>query len=103
MRQVRLDRIKQRKADNGHDAPRKQPRDAPRVRFLDRADVLAITGVTFMTIWAWMRDGKFPRARLVGTGAKNIWLSTDIEAWSAGLPEAPLKPLASASKEIEPA
>ena len=51
--------------------------------------VLAITNVTFPTIWAWMRAGKFPRARVVGGQSK--WLSTEIEAWLAALPSADLK------------
>jgi predicted DNA-binding transcriptional regulator AlpA len=56
---------------------------------LAKRDVLAITNVTFPTLWAWMRAGKFPRARVVG--AKSMWLSTDIEAWLATLPVRRLK------------
>ena len=48
---------------------------------LGKRQVLAITNVTFPTIWAWMRAGKFPRARVVG--GHSMWLSTEIEAWLA--------------------
>jgi predicted DNA-binding transcriptional regulator AlpA len=40
-------------------------------RLLCKVEVLAIAGVSFPTIWAWMRDGKFPRARIVGGVAVN--------------------------------
>jgi predicted DNA-binding transcriptional regulator AlpA len=58
-------------------------------RLLSKADILAIANVTFPTIWAWMRAGKFPRSRIVG--GKSMWLSTEIEQWLAGLPLRPLK------------
>ena len=60
-----------------------------RARLLAKRDVLAITNVRFPTIWAWMRVGKFPRARIVG--GKSMWLSTDIETWLAALPVRQLK------------
>ena len=56
---------------------------------LAKRDVLAITHVTFPTVWSWMRVGKFPRARIVG--GKSMWLSTDIETWLAALPVRQLK------------
>jgi predicted DNA-binding transcriptional regulator AlpA len=58
-------------------------------RLLAKRDVLAITNVSFPTIWAWMRAGKFPRARVVG--GQSMWLSSDIEAWLASLPVRRLK------------
>jgi predicted DNA-binding transcriptional regulator AlpA len=59
------------------------PKSGPGTRLLDKAEVLAITGVTFPTVWSWMRQGTFPRSRVVG--GKSMWLSTDIEAWLASL------------------
>ena len=42
-----------------------------------------------------MRDGKFPRARMLGGRAgpagRSYWLSTEIDAWMAALPVRPLK------------
>src|SRR5215510_12923596 len=58
-------------------------------RLLDKAQVCAITNVTYPTLWTWMRSGRFPRARIVG--GKSMWLSDEVEAWLATLPVRPLK------------
>jgi predicted DNA-binding transcriptional regulator AlpA len=58
-------------------------------RLLSKREVLAIVGVSYPTLWSWMRQGKFPRSRVVG--GKSMWLSTDIEAWLATLPVRKLK------------
>jgi predicted DNA-binding transcriptional regulator AlpA len=75
---------------------------APPVRLLDKAEVRAITGVTFQTIWKWMQRGSFPRGRIVG--GKTMWLSSDIESWIASLPPCLLKgnALDQTTKEPEP-
>jgi predicted DNA-binding transcriptional regulator AlpA len=36
------------------------------VRLLNKREILAITGLTFPTIWKMMRAGTFPRSRVVG-------------------------------------
>jgi predicted DNA-binding transcriptional regulator AlpA len=59
------------------------------VRLFDKHEVCAIAGATFPTIWSRMRAGTFPRSRIVG--GKSMWISTEIEAWIAGLPLRPLK------------
>lgn len=59
------------------------------LHLLTKPEVLAVAGVTFPTIWAWMRDGKFPRSRVVG--GRSMWRSDEIEAWLAGLLVRPLK------------
>jgi predicted DNA-binding transcriptional regulator AlpA len=56
---------------------------------LSKRQVLAIIHVSYPTLWSWMRQGKFPRSRVVG--GKSMWLSTDIEAWLATLPVRKLK------------
>jgi predicted DNA-binding transcriptional regulator AlpA len=58
-------------------------------RLLDKDEILTITGVSFPTVWSWMRTGKFPRSRVVG--GKSMWLSTEIEGWLAALPVRKLK------------
>jgi predicted DNA-binding transcriptional regulator AlpA len=73
-----------RKRAHGARAP-----PAPAVRLLDKAEILAITNVTFPTVWAWMRARTFPRSRVVG--GKSMWLSTEVDAWLAGLPVRVLK------------
>jgi len=38
---------------------------AARVGLLDKREVLKIVGCTFPALWEWMRDWKFPHARIV--------------------------------------
>jgi predicted DNA-binding transcriptional regulator AlpA len=79
-------------ADNTqHQSDRKHAHGAraPPVRLLGKAEIRQITGVTFPTIWAWMRAGTFPRARIVG--GKSMWRSDEIEQWLVGLKVRPLK------------
>jgi predicted DNA-binding transcriptional regulator AlpA len=64
------------------------------VRLMTKAEIMAVTNVSFPTIWKWMRAGKFPRARMIGAAKghnKSVWLSTEIEAWLIGLKVRPLK------------
>jgi predicted DNA-binding transcriptional regulator AlpA len=88
-------------------SPADSARPPPGVRLLDRTEILQITGMTFPTIWEWMRAGKFPRSRVTGgSKSKSVWLSTEIEDWIAGLPLRPLKgdaPSEQKIKEPEPA
>jgi predicted DNA-binding transcriptional regulator AlpA len=89
--------------DNGYDQQDRVrvhgARAPPGVRLLDKAEILEITGVTFPTIWTWMRAGTFPRSRIVG--GKSMWRSDEIEAWLAGLPLRPLKGDAPSDQKIE--
>ena len=57
-----------------------------RCGLLNRHEVLAVVGVTYQTLWFWMRGerGTFPRPRIVG--GKNKWLAADIADWLAALP-----------------
>ena len=52
---------------------------------LDKKQVINRVGVSFPTIWKWMRAGKFPRARTVGD-LKSVWLENEVEAWMSALP-----------------
>lgn len=58
-------------------------------RLMEKAEVLAITGVSYPSLWDWMRKGTFPRSRRVG--GKSKWLSTEVEAWILALPIRRLK------------
>ena len=58
-------------------------------RLLNKAEVCAIAGATFPSVWSWMRQGRFPRSRIVG--GKSMWLSTEVEQWLAALPIRKLK------------
>ena len=70
-------------------APKADTQHAPRVHLLDKGEVCAIANVTFPTLWAWMRAGSFPRARVVG--GKSMWRSDDVDAWLENLPVRRLK------------
>jgi predicted DNA-binding transcriptional regulator AlpA len=58
-------------------------------RLLTKNQVLARIGVTFPTVWAWMRAGDFPRAVVVGN--KSMWHEQEINAWITALPRRALK------------
>jgi predicted DNA-binding transcriptional regulator AlpA len=62
-------------------------------RLLYKADIVAITGATYVTIWRWMQQGKFPRSRTVGASAtsKAVWLASEVDQWLASLPLKRLK------------
>ena len=70
-----------------------------RCGLLDKRQVLAVVGVTYPTLWSWMRRQTFPRSRIVG--GKSMWRSDEIEAWLAGLPLRPLKGDAPSDQKIE--
>jgi predicted DNA-binding transcriptional regulator AlpA len=61
----------------------------PVERLLNKYEAMTITGASYPTLWAWMRDGKFPRSRVVG--GRSMWLASEIDAWLAGLRVRPLK------------
>ncbi|MGA7310498.1 MAG: AlpA family phage regulatory protein [Pseudolabrys sp.] len=58
-------------------------------RLISRGEVIGRTGLSYPTIWQWMREGKFPRSRDVGGRA--MWLASDIEKWILALPVRKLK------------
>ena len=58
-------------------------------RLVSRDEVLVRTGMSYPTLWAWMREGKFPRSRDVGGRA--MWLASEIEAWIVNRPLRKLK------------
>jgi predicted DNA-binding transcriptional regulator AlpA len=60
------------------------------VRLLSKPEVLGRVALTFPTIWKLMREGKFPRGRVLG--GKTVWLESEIGAWIAALPERRYKP-----------
>ena len=61
-----------------------------KTRLLSRREVMDITGVSYPTLWAWMRAGRFPRARAIGA-LKVAWLESEISAWINDLPTKRLK------------
>jgi predicted DNA-binding transcriptional regulator AlpA len=59
------------------------------LRLLSKPEVLDRIGVTYVTLWSWMQQGKFPRSRQLG--GKSAWLETEIEDWISSLPTRRLK------------
>jgi prophage regulatory protein len=60
-------------------------------RLLSKPEVMDLTGLSYPTIWAWMRAGKFPRSRDVG--GRIAWLESELAAWITDLPVKQLKRL----------
>ena len=48
-------------------------------RMLEKHEVLAHLGVTYPTLWAWIRTGYFPSAVLVGK--KSMWYQHEVHEW----------------------
>jgi len=63
--------------------------DGSTIRLLTKPQVLDRVGLSFPTIWAMMRAGTFPRARVLG--GKSAWLESEIIAWINLLPVRPYK------------
>jgi predicted DNA-binding transcriptional regulator AlpA len=53
-------------------------------RLLTKAEVVELTGRSWVTLWEWQQQGKFPRAR--DLNGRPVWWSPDIQAFLAGLP-----------------
>ena len=75
------------------DAPERVPPRGPPflpLRLLTKPEVLLVAGgVSYPTLWSWMRAGTFPRARVVG--GKSMWRSDEVQAWLDAFPVRPLK------------
>lgn len=66
-----------------------QAESAGHVRLISKPEVLDRVGVTYPTLWLWMREGKFPRSRELG--GKAAWIESEIDAWIANRPVRRLK------------
>jgi predicted DNA-binding transcriptional regulator AlpA len=60
-----------------------------KARIVSKPEVLDRVGVTYPTIWQWMRQGKFPRSRELG--GKSCWIESEIEDWIRNRPVRRLK------------
>lgn len=74
-------------------APPSQVEPAPvstsPVRLIAKTEVLRRIGVTYPTLWLWMRQGKFPRSRELG--GKVAWVEAEIDSWILSRPVRRLK------------
>ena len=58
-------------------------------RLIFKPELLDRIGVSYPTIWTWMREGRFPRAKVVG--GKSAWFRSEIDSWVSSLPVRRLK------------
>jgi predicted DNA-binding transcriptional regulator AlpA len=65
------------------------PKSTARGRLLPKAEMLALVGVSYTTVWKLMREGKFPRGVFVGE--RLGWFEAEIAAWAASLRRQRLK------------
>jgi len=70
-------------------APAAQVESASQVRLISKPEVLDRVGVTYPTLWAWMRAGTFPRSRELG--GKAAWIESEINEWITNRPVRRLK------------
>jgi predicted DNA-binding transcriptional regulator AlpA len=79
-----------RVADTGDQLP---PASSPQIgglpRLIHKPEVLQLTGVTFPTLWKWMREGTFPISFVVG--GKTAWLESEIAEWISNRPRSQFK------------
>ena len=59
----------------------------PTDRMLRKAEVLSRCGVSYTTVWRWVRSGRFPAPVKIGPRAVR-WRESEIEAWLAERPRA---------------
>jgi predicted DNA-binding transcriptional regulator AlpA len=68
-------------------AKSKPPLQSP---YYSRQEVVALTTVCYGSLWAWMRDRKFPLAREIGPGGRRCriaWLKSEVDDWLANRPQ----------------
>ena len=54
-------------------------------KFLSRKQVCTIVGVTYPSLWTWVRAGHFPPGRKLGIGEGNrnkiVWVESEVIHW----------------------
>jgi predicted DNA-binding transcriptional regulator AlpA len=58
-------------------------------RLILRSELVDIVGVSYVTVWGWMRAGTFPRGRDIG--GRTAWIESEVAAWIASRPIRRLK------------
>ncbi len=57
-----------------------------------KAELCDWLGISYPTIWTWMRAGRFPRGIVVGGGEGRIaWKRSEVRAWLSAQPTQRLK------------
>ena len=58
-------------------------------QLVHRAELLAVLGVSYVTLWTWVRQGKFPAPIETGDShqrARLAWYRDEVETWLAERP-----------------
>jgi predicted DNA-binding transcriptional regulator AlpA len=80
-------------------APNKAPSNPPTIRLIFKPELLALVGVSYGSIFTWMRDGRFPLARELGPpggrSSRIAWIESEVLAWLGSRPKRRMKPLPS--------
>jgi prophage regulatory protein len=63
----------------------------PTLVFLSKKQVLQKVPITGPTLWAWCRQGKFPKPRSISNN-KVVWLQDEVDAWMRAQPVPRYKP-----------
>jgi predicted DNA-binding transcriptional regulator AlpA len=66
----------------------------PPLRLIYKPELLALVGVSYGSIFSWMRRGEFPLAREIGPGGRSTriaWIESEIMAWLAARPQRRMK------------
>src|SRR5271157_2024839 len=58
-------------------------------RLIFRSELIDTVGVSYVTVWSWMRAGTFPRGRDIG--GRTAWIESEVAAWIASRPIRRLK------------
>ncbi len=58
-------------------------------RLIFRRELINTVGVSYVTVWSWMRAGTFPRGRDIG--GRTAWIESEVAAWIASRPIRHLK------------
>jgi predicted DNA-binding transcriptional regulator AlpA len=70
------------------------------IRLIYKPELLRLIGVSYSSIFAWMRAGKFPLAREIGPGGQSTrvaWIEAEVLAWLSARPQRRVKPPAGSS------
>jgi predicted DNA-binding transcriptional regulator AlpA len=74
-------------------APASNP---PTIRLIFKPELLALLGVSYVTIHNWMRAGQFPPARELGPpggrSSRIAWVESEVLDWLANRPQRQMKP-----------
>jgi predicted DNA-binding transcriptional regulator AlpA len=65
------------------------------IRLIYKPELLQLIGVSYGSIFAWMRTGKFPLAREIGPGGRSTriaWVEREILDWLAVRPKRHIRP-----------